>query len=252
VVEHPKLERGEIGPGVDAELVGEMVPNLVVRSQRIGLSPAPVERDHQQLPQPLPQRIALRRHAQIRRDLRVATRLQQGPEPVLANRCPYLTQPSRRTGHPALPRELLEDLTSPQGERLVEDGHRGGRIVADESMPVSREALEPEEVDIVALRAKQVPGRLADEDRRRCTGQTVRLEGASQVRDVRVERPGGPCRRFIAPHVVDQPLSRDHPVDLQHQQRQHRPLARRAEIDRGAVVAGRHERTEQAKAHAEV
>ncbi len=249
MVEHLELQRGEIGPGVDAELVVEMAPDLMVRGERIGLPTAPVQRDHQQLPQPLPQRIALRRHAKIRRDLRVATSGQQRPKPLLDHRRPYLVQPCRRACHPPLARKVREDRATPQRERLVKDRHRRRRITPGEPVPLSCETLEHHRVDIVAPGAQHVPGRLADKDRRRRTRQAFRLESTSQIRHIHVQRPRRPSRRLIPPHVVNQTLSRHHPIDLQQQQRQHRSLTRLTEIDRRSVVTGRHKRAEQTKAH---
>ena len=139
--------------------------------------------------------------------------------------------------------------TAPLGQGCVEHCHRRGGLGAGEPVSFGGETLEPDRIDVVDLGAQHVARRLADEDRRRCTRQALRLQSAPQVRHVRVERAGRPCRRLIAPYVVDQPLGRHDHVDVQHQQRQHRSLSRTTEIDRHTVVAGGHERTEQAKAH---
>ena len=59
MIEDLELERGEVWPGVDAQLVVEMAPNLVVRGQCVGLPTAAIQRDDQELPQPFAQRITL-------------------------------------------------------------------------------------------------------------------------------------------------------------------------------------------------
>jgi hypothetical protein len=46
-------------PGLDAQLADQYGPGLPVGGQRVSLPPGPVQRQHQQLVQPLPERFSL-------------------------------------------------------------------------------------------------------------------------------------------------------------------------------------------------
>ena len=63
VDQDPLLELLQLRSRVEAELVGQLVPNALVRRERIGLAPGPVQRGDQQLPQAFLERV--RRHGRF-------------------------------------------------------------------------------------------------------------------------------------------------------------------------------------------
>jgi hypothetical protein len=52
----------------------------------------------------------------------------------------------------------------------------------------------------------------------------VRTESLAQPRDVSLKSAARRLRRLVAPHLVDQPLGRHHPVRLEDEQRQDESL----------------------------
>ena len=55
--EHAGVEVAEFGPWVDAELVGDGVPRLPVRVERLRVAARAIQRPHQQDPQVFPERM---------------------------------------------------------------------------------------------------------------------------------------------------------------------------------------------------
>ena len=74
---------GQFGARVDAQFLGEQPAGVGVHGQRLRLPPAAVQRHHQQLAQPLPQRVGGGERGQFGDRLRVAAELQVQVEPGL-------------------------------------------------------------------------------------------------------------------------------------------------------------------------
>ena len=87
------LQLGELGARVHAELVGEQPPGVGVHRERLGLPSAAVQRQHQQLAQPLAQRVRGGQRGQLGDRLRVAADLQIEVEPGLDEEQVPLLQP---------------------------------------------------------------------------------------------------------------------------------------------------------------
>ncbi len=66
----------------DAELLGQRPPRLLVGGQRVCLPPAPVQRNHQLLVQPLAQRVGGYQGLQFADDMRVTPQREIGLDPV--------------------------------------------------------------------------------------------------------------------------------------------------------------------------
>src|SRR4051812_34750616 len=63
--EHCGLEPPQLGPRVEAELVAEDRAALLEHTERVGLSTGSVQRDHQQRPELLPQRMLVHERFQL-------------------------------------------------------------------------------------------------------------------------------------------------------------------------------------------
>ena len=70
------LEVAQGRAGVDAELAGQAVTDVGVGAQGLGLPAGPVQRQHQQLPQPLAQRVRPAPGLQLGGELTVAAQHQ--------------------------------------------------------------------------------------------------------------------------------------------------------------------------------
>ena len=55
--EQLRVQPLQLGTGIHAELIGDHLPRLAVRLERLGPPPARLKRPHQQRPEPLPQRM---------------------------------------------------------------------------------------------------------------------------------------------------------------------------------------------------
>ena len=55
--EHPGLQRAELWPRIDPEILGQYLSCPLEGPQSIGLPPGPVETRHQQTPKPLAERV---------------------------------------------------------------------------------------------------------------------------------------------------------------------------------------------------
>jgi hypothetical protein len=95
VVEDPRLQLPQARPRLDPELLNEVLAGSLVRRQRVGLSPGPVQRGHQQRPQPLPERVVGRQLGK-RGDRRRRVGGHAPAEVVLDRAQPLLDQPVHR------------------------------------------------------------------------------------------------------------------------------------------------------------
>ncbi len=73
VAEHEGLELAQRRAGIDAQLLDQPLPAVGVGAQGLGLTPAPVEREHEQLQQPLAQRMPAHPRLQLAHELHVPT-----------------------------------------------------------------------------------------------------------------------------------------------------------------------------------
>lgn len=70
------LEPGQLGAGIDAQFLGEQPARVGVHGECLGLSAATVKGQHQELPQPFPQRMRVRQGGQLGYGLGMVTDLQ--------------------------------------------------------------------------------------------------------------------------------------------------------------------------------
>ena len=75
------MELAQLGPGVDAQLLGDGVPGLPVDLERLGVPSGAVQGLHQQQPQALPQRMVSQQPADLGDGLGVAAAGELGRDP---------------------------------------------------------------------------------------------------------------------------------------------------------------------------
>lgn len=133
----------------------------------------------------------------------------------------------------------------PEGECLVEDAHRAGRVALREAPgPLTGEPLEAEEVD--GLRFGGQPVAVL----RRCDGLVP--DGPAQPPDQGLECGGRVGGRFAVPHLVDEHADRDRAAGPQREHGEQRAQPRPADGEGGAVVAECLGGAEDAVAHAPI
>ena len=120
---------------VDPELTHEQLAGRAVRSEGVGLAPAAVERQHEQGPRPLPQRLLRDHRLQLRDDVGVPAAAQFRVDAPLADDQPQLVEAARGRHGDALRGDVAERGPAPQGERIAQQRRGGLRLVADPGPP---------------------------------------------------------------------------------------------------------------------
>ena len=206
---------------------------LLVGAQRVGLPARPVQREHQQLAEPLPDRVLLGEPLGLDRDRRVPAPFQIDRELGLQRDEVQLLEPLALGLRPGLVRDVGEGLAPPEGERV---GEVDAGVVEPAPLPrLDRGgdvAFEPGGIHLLGRDVEDVAGRAGDEDGRRRAGGAVRLEHPAQVGHVGLEGRRRRGRRLAVPELVDQPVDGDDPSRLQQEERQQGPVFGRAELQR--------------------
>ena len=92
------LELLQLPSGVEAELVGQPVPDPLVRRQRVGLAAVAVQGDHQQRPQALAQRMLADERFELADHLARGTEIEPRRELILDETETDLARGGRGTG----------------------------------------------------------------------------------------------------------------------------------------------------------
>ena len=105
---------------LEAQLVGELAPGLAVRLERLGLALAAVEREHQLVPEPLPQRMRGHERLELRHQLGVAAEREVGLDTQLERAEPQLLQPRDLGLSELLVGQVGQRRPAPQRECLAQ------------------------------------------------------------------------------------------------------------------------------------
>ena len=209
LVEHGPLERPELGPRLDPEVLDRRLARRPVGGERVGLAAGPVEREHLLGPEPLAVRMVGGERIELRHERRVAPELEVGVDPLLERGEPELLEAQPRRDPERLTVELRERRAAPQRECLVEQGRplthvpRRARFVAQRGEAV--------EVERAVLDGEHITGRP------RCQRGAARSECLPKTRDVHLERRPRRLGGRVAPQLVDQRLGRDDAVRVEEQ-----------------------------------
>ncbi len=235
----------ELRAGVDAELVGEMFPELVVAVQRFVLPTRLVERPHVYGAEPLSEGMHSDEVAQLGCDERMLAHFQPGLGQLLEDRQPFLLQPVEGGLGERLVLEVGERGTAPQVQCPGEQSDPIVRTSGGSS--VGHKRGEPVRVESVWCDPQLVSGRSVD-DGRVCV-RLGRPQRAAQLRDLRLQRVGRLGRGAGSPQVVDQPIRRHRAPDVHQQVGQERPNLELGHADGVAVVGVHGQWPENAESH---
>ena len=242
------LETLELGARVEAELLSEQATTLAVDIERVGLSAAPIEREHELSAQSLPQGVGVDQRAQRRDELGMATERQQRLVAVLDRCQTELVEPLDLPLGELVEGELGEHGATPERESLVEKGDGRRRIVVFQR-PVSfaRKPLELDRVDLRRVAPQHVPG--VSRFDHAADGAATRFEQAAQMRDVPLQCLGRRRRRPLAPERIDQHVRRDDLAATEGEDSQERSLASSRNLDLPARRVAKLERAEDPELH---
>jgi hypothetical protein len=218
VTENRELQPPKLGPGVDAELLGQVRPGPAEDVQRLARPAAPVQRQHQLPDQPFPGRVGVDEAQQLLDDVPMPAQLEQGIHPILDRDQARLLD--TRGEHVARPirSHVGHDRAPPQAQRLVE--HLQARPVVGRLPGLCDQGEKPVHVDLHRVAAEEVSG-------------PVRLDlhgqPGTQVGDGNPDRVRSGARRGLGPDHADQPVDGHQPVGLPGQHAEHQPPLPRSE-----------------------
>jgi hypothetical protein len=125
--------------------------------ERVGLPPAPVEREHRELVRALAQGVLRREGERFSRDLRVAAEGDPCVQVLLERDEPQLLEPLGLPARELLVAKVPERTTAPEGQRPL--GERGceRRVVASSSrLAVAQQPLEARRVELLGCELEDV------------------------------------------------------------------------------------------------
>ena len=231
-----RLERAQGGTGVDAQLVGEHLAGPAQRRQRRGLAVRPVEREGEEAPALLAERVLVDERLEVADDELGLTELEARGEEAFAGHRSELGEPGDLRLRPRLPRVVGVGGAAPQPERGLQGAHR---LRGRQARRRLDRRLEGPRVHGVGREPQHVARTGAGDDALALPGRRVGLEPPAQVAHVGLQRPGRVGRRVVTPHAVDQSIGRHHLVPQDDQPGQYGALTPPAEVHDRAVSRGR-------------
>jgi hypothetical protein len=143
VSENRLLQPAKLRPRLEAELVGEHAPGLLKRLQRIRLTTAAVERQHQLAPQPLPERVVCQCGAERRCELAMFAEREPDLEVLLERVDVQRLQPASLGAEPRRAGQALQRRSAPERQCRRDRVRRGGDVaIAERRARVGEQRLE--------------------------------------------------------------------------------------------------------------
>ena len=112
----------EGGRRLDPELLDQHPSGLLIHLESFRLAPASIQGEHELAARALAQWALAHDVLQLPDQLRSATKLELGVDPLLDGRQPQLLEPCRLVLGEAFVREVGQRLTAPELERLANEG----------------------------------------------------------------------------------------------------------------------------------
>jgi hypothetical protein len=108
------LEPAQLGAGLERHLLGEHAPGFAVSLERVGLATAAIEREHQLPPQPLPERVLLKRRSERGDDLAMVSERERRLELLFERVGSKRLEPTRLGAEPGRVGEPVQCGTAPE------------------------------------------------------------------------------------------------------------------------------------------
>ncbi len=130
-------------------------------------------------------------------------------------------------------------MTPPQAQRLLQplEGQLGLAAV-EEVPPVAGRLDKTAAVHVLRLDLQDITGILGYEQAGGCPRRTVRLQDASELRHVGLQRGHGRWGRGVAPQQIDEPVHRHGAAAFDQEDRQELALQPRAQVEKTAIQMG--------------
>ena len=195
------LELLERRPRLEPELLHEASPRRAIHLERLRLASASVERQHAESLEPLAEGVLARQRLELAHELgRTRTREIRFDAPLERDEPKLVETSGRRVQHVTLG-DVGQCVTRPFRERLPKSvGGDGGPLLLERACTLGRQALEPMQIEGVALHVDRVAGLSRLDD--------VAPERLAELRDVSLDDVRSRRRRVVAPQAVDQACRR--------------------------------------------
>jgi hypothetical protein len=159
------MEVLQLGTRLEPEFVDELFPRLLVRLERLCLSPRSVEGEHELTARPLAKRLLVDERLQLANELGVVAEREPRLNQLLPGCEAKLFEPADLILRPALVREIGECGAAPERERLRQRRSRWFGLLPREGLARRRQQhLEPGDVEVPRLANQQIPA-AAGQDR---------------------------------------------------------------------------------------
>ena len=220
------LEPDELDPRLHAEGVDQRGPGLAVDLERLDLPARAIEGEHEQLPEPLAQRLRRGELRQLPDHVGVTPERELRLESPLQRPQPQLVEPRDGALGERLSGQVGQRVPAPEPEGLVE---RGDRLRGLGLVRPRAQRLEAPQVERLGPDVDDVSGR---------PGLDRRLaERPPQLGDLAVNLRHRGRRGVAGVELVRDAVDRDHPTGVEQQQREDRALDAPPERDLLAVAA---------------
>ena len=224
---------------LEAQLLHQRVARRAKGLERVSLTAGAIQREHQLAAQPLAERMSRDEVLQLGHQPNVPPERQVSVDSQLNRLEPELLEPGHLRLGERLIREVGKRRSPPERHRLIESSPGRARIRSSHRVRrAGQQRLEPSAVQLSLADPQHISRRLSHE--------RLTFDRLAQSRHVHLDHVGRARGRGVAPHRLDQLVSRHHFVAVQQQHGQKRALTRRTEVDRMAVGPDL-ERSEQPK-----
>ena len=225
------VQAAQLGAGLDADRVDELVARPAVGAEGVGLAAALVEREHEQAVEVLAQRLVSQQRLDLVDHLGVAAGREILLERQLGRGEAELLQAADLQAGERLSGDIVEGWSTPEGQRLARH-------------PLGDEPLEAARIDLARAEPQLVAVAAGDDLR----AVARPLERLAELRHVDLHHLRRGCRGRVAPEAVDQRLGRDGRALAERQHGEQRPRLPCADRDR-VVIDARLHGSENSKVH---
>ena len=160
------LDSDQAGAGLEAQLLTEDHPHLVVGAQGLGLAVRPVEGDHALGPQALPQGMGPGEGVELRDQLTVSAAGEVGLDALFDGGEPGFLEPGGLDSREGCVTQVGQDRAAPERERLLQRGSRP-RVIAGghQASTFGDQGFEAGGIEVCGGDAGDIAGGLSDQHR---------------------------------------------------------------------------------------